>query len=199
MKVILPEDISEITLGQYQEYIKLLDFKGEDLKKKKVCLFTGLSTKTLKQISLKDFEEMSDQIDRALDQISDFKNRFTLNGIEFGFIPNFDNITTAEFVDLSKYNTDPETLHNLMAILFRPITKKAFSTYDIELYNGTGQYSEMMKDAPMNIVNGALVFFYNLQNELLVSIQKSTEEVQKKVERLQTILKNGDGMQHSNG
>ena len=196
-KVTLPEDISDITLGQYQEYIKLLDLDADKQKKKKVSLFTGLSTITLKQISIKDFEEMSEQIDKALDQACDFTNRFKLKGIEFGFIPNFDKITTAEFVDLSKYNTEPETLHNLMAILFRPITKKALQTYDIESYNGTGMYAEMMKEVPLNYVNGALVFFCNLQRELLKATQIYTNQEQKKVEQLQTILNAGDGMQPS--
>ena len=204
MKITLPEDISEIKLSTFQEYVPLLEIKNKkSFDKKKVSLFTGLSAYQLKGVSVKDFNEMSAQIDKALDQGCEFKDRFKMHGIEFGFIPNFDKITTAEFVDLSKYapsekDNKTETLNNLMAILFRPITKKSLGNYDIETYNGTGTYSELMKDTPMHIVNGALVFFYNLQKELLTATQTYTKEARKKVERLLTISSNGVGMQHSN-
>jgi len=88
MKVVLPEDISDITLRQYQEYVKLLDIEDPDkLNKKKVSLFSGISLRQLKNVSIKDYNEMLEQIDRALDQGAVFVNRFKLKGIEFGFIP----------------------------------------------------------------------------------------------------------------
>jgi len=207
MKITLPEDISEITLEQYQAYVPLLEIKDKELfDKKKVSLFTGLTRKQLNGVSEKDYQEMLAQIDKALDQGCEFKDRFYLDGTWFGFIPNFDNITTAEFVDLSKYapeydevtgktNEKVEFMHNLMAILFRPITKTSLETYEIQTYNGTSQYADTMKRTPMNYVNGSFVFFLNLQKELSKATQRYTVEAQKKVEQLQTILVNGDGMQ----
>lgn len=200
MKITLPEDISEIILDTFQKYVPLLEIKNPERRdRKKVSLFTGISLRQLKKVSIKDFEEMSEQIDKAIDQGCEFQSRFKMNDIEFGFIPNFDKITAAEWGDLSKYGTEPETLHNLMAILFRPIINKDnFKNYNIEDYNGTGEYAEKMKGMGMHLVNGALVFFYNLQSELLRAIQKSTEVDRKKAERLLIILKSGDGMQPLN-
>ena len=124
----------------------------------------------------------------------DFQDRFTINGVEFGFIPNLEDITTGEYVDLSTHGMDIETLHKVMAVLFRPVSgEDAFGNYKIETYQGTKQYSEVMKYTPLNIVNGALVFFYNLSKELKNHIQKSTEAVQVKVNELQAISKSGDG------
>ena len=83
-----------------------------------------------------------------------------------------------------------------MAVLFRRIkSKDFFGNYEIEPYTGTKQYAELMKYTPLSIVNGALVFFYNLSKELRIATQKSTIEVQAKVNELQAILKNGDGTQ----
>ena len=42
------------------------------------------------------------------------KPTFFIKDVEFGFIPNLDKITGAEYFDLSKYGQDNETLHNLM-------------------------------------------------------------------------------------
>ena len=68
-----------------------------------------------------------------------------------------------------------------MAIIFRPIiSKDNFGNYKLETYNGTAKYSDKMKYTPMNIVNGALVFFSSLANELSNHIKKSITVQQKK-------------------
>lgn len=199
MKILLPENISEITLEQYQRYEKLFKRKDLDtfqLNKRKVEIFTELSYHDLDNVSYKDFVDLVNIIDLALNKDSKFVNRFTMNDVEFGFIPNFDEITSGEFVDLSKYGTDVETLHNLMAILFRPITKTdMFDNYSIKNYNGTGKYKDVMKQAPMHIVNGALLFFCDLAKELSKSIQRYTVKELRKVEKHLTTSPNGDGTQ----
>ena len=199
MKLTLPENISEVTLGQYQTYMALLQNEGLaelDFKRQKVEVFTGIPADDLTGIKKKDLTDILNQIDKALEVGVKFQNSFTLDGVEFGFIPNFDNITMAEFVDLQKYNTDIETLHNTMAILFRPILNKdRFENYTIEPYEGTKEYADAMKGMPLHIVNGALGFFYHLARELRLHIQASTRVVQAKVNALEIILKDGDGMQ----
>jgi len=126
-----------------------------------------------------------------------FKNTFKLNKVDYGFIPNLDNITAKEWMDLQLYPLNKtETLHKLMAILFRPITKKdSFGNYKIESYNGTNERAELFKYMPMNVVNGAIIFFLTLQKQLLAHIQKSTiVEQQKEVKQMITFL-NGVGTQ----
>ena len=184
MKIVLPENISDITLEQYQRYYKLLlrdDLTELNFNKRKIEIFTGLPYRKVKDISHKDYAEILKQIDTALNVDSAFKNTFTLNGIDYGFIPNFDKITTAEYVDLSTFGTDIETLEKTMAVLFRKVTKKdKFGNYQIEYYDGTEEKAEVMKDAPLNIVNGALVFFYSLAKELRNNIQRFTVPPQPK-------------------
>lgn len=176
MKVLLPENISDITVEQYQGYIKILekDIKEEELKREVISNFTDLPLNIVESVSQKDINDMFFQITSALKQEVDFVNTFSLDGVEYGFIPNLDLISGAEWVDLSKYQTDTENYHRLLAILFRPITKKdSFGNYKIKKYKGTSEYADKMKKTPLNIINGALVFFYNLANELEISTQKS--------------------------
>lgn len=202
MKILLPENIEDITLSQFQILEQLnekLENKEIDLityNKRKINLFTAIPIKQIESVAHKDIAEIQSQIDLAITQDVEFKDRFTMDGVEYGFIPNFDNISQGEFIDLDKYGTDVETLHNLMAILFRPIVNKSMGTYSISDYNGTSEYAEKMKQTPLNIVNGALSFFFHLSSELENYILKCTREARMKAQRQETILKNGGGMQH---
>ncbi|HTG54622.1 MAG TPA: hypothetical protein VL943_00040, partial [Niabella sp.] len=68
-------------------------------------------------------------------------------------------------------------------ILFRPIKESSGESYLIMPYDGSEQYAEMMKDMPLNCVNGALVFFYNLANELQKATEKFlTQELQREMQ-----------------
>jgi hypothetical protein len=186
---LLPEDNSDITLEQSQRYISIADRDNlSDLDKTKriVKLFTGLKTKEVDAMSINDYEGIVSQITEALNTEAEFTHRFTLDGVEFGFIPNLDEMTTGEYIDLSASGVSADTLNKTMAILFRPVIKTdAFGNYEIEPYRADNKYNELMKQAPMNIVNGMLVFFCHLSNELKMCIQKSTEAIVEEVKRKQ--------------
>jgi len=198
MTVTLPEHIGDITLKQYQEYSALEDLSEDELNKRKIEIFAGISIDRFNDINQSDVDGMLTQINFALTQDVEFKPRFKMKGIEFGFIPNFDKITAGEWGDISKYNTDIETMNRLMAILFRPIVKAdSFGNYNIASYKGTEEYAELMLETPMDMVQGALVFFYNLAKELQIAIPQSMEKELRKVNKHQTSLIIGDGMLHS--
>jgi hypothetical protein len=204
MKIQLPENIKDITLAQYQRFEKLNKQLNEeelsirDYNKRKIDLFTGIPYHKVDSVSEKDLKEVMAQIDKALEQDVEFKSVFTHNGKEFGMIPNLDECSAGEYFDLDKYGVQVDTLHNLMAILFRPVTRSdGFGNYEIETYEGTSKYAEQMKGISMDYVSGVLVFFCHLSNELEKSIQKSTVEAQAKDNKRQTILQNGNGTAQS--
>ncbi|MEL1243541.1 hypothetical protein AAEO56_04645 [Flavobacterium sp. DGU11] len=180
MEIILPENISEITLGKFIKYDELLqrDLDTQNFNRRKISLFTGIPFKDTAHLRQADYDRLLFKIDAALNTDAEFTDRFTMHGIEFGFIPDFDKITIGEFADLSQHGLSSETLHRLMAVLFRPVIKTIGSSYVIMPYDGTEEYAEMMKDMPLNAVNGALVFFYSLASELQAATQKYlTEEL----------------------
>lgn len=199
MKITIPETLKDITLGQFQKYNELIkreDLSDIELNKRKIHLFTGLDYNSVSNIKQYDAKEILDTIDKALNQTVEFEPRFMMGGIEFGFVPNLDDITQGEFIDISTYGTDVETMHQLMAVLFRPIKKKdLLGNYEIIPYEGTKQYANIMQAMPMHIVNGALVFFSSLANELILYTQKFMREEQAKEVQHRTIFKSGDGMQ----
>jgi len=201
MKIKIPENISDITLDQYMKYVKLIertDLSEFELNKRLVSIFCNISIHKMDYVDAKDFVSLVEDISKAINQDAEFTNKFTLNDTEYGFIPNFDKLTSKEFFDLSYWcNEDMnDNLNRIMAILFRPINgKDKFGNYTIESYDGTEDRAVAFMHIPMNVVNGALVFFSSLAKELRLSIQKFTNQVQAKVEQHQTISQNGDGMQ----
>ena len=198
MKITLPENISEITLGQYQRYLTLIkkDLDDYNFINNKIEIFTGLNKGIVEKLSRKEIEEINAQIDKALNEDAKFVNRFFIGEVEFGFV-NIDKISQGEYIDLCEYSKDIEqgtNLNKLMAVLFRPIIDKGVNnTYRVEAYSGSDEYFELMKRTPMNVVNGCLGFFLTLQNDLLNYILKYTEAEQVKEQKRQDILKNGVG------
>ena len=196
MKITLPENIAEITLGQFIKYEELIERKLDDynFNKRKIEIFSKIPFHYLDKVKQVDFERILNQIDTALSQDAEFKPRFVMHDIEFGFIPDFDKMTLAEYADLTKHGVDKESLHNLMAVLFRPIVNTEGEKYSIMQYEGTAEFSEMMKDMPLNIVNGALVFFCNLAKELQeATLNYLTEELRRELQP-KTTSKIGDGI-----
>lgn len=198
LKIKIPETLNDITLIQYQRYDELIkreDLTDIELNRRKIHLFTGLDYASVANIKQYDAEEILKTIDNALNLTVEFEPRFSMGGVEFGFIPNLDDITQGEFIDLSTYGVDVAEMHKLMAVLFRPIKKKdLLGNYEIVSYEGSKQYANAMKAMPMSIVNGALVFFSNLANELVIYTQKyMTEERAREIQH-RTIFKSGVGM-----
>jgi len=199
MILTLPENIKEITLGQYQRFDALnkrTDLSELSYNKRVIEIFTELKYRDIGNISNKDYTDILIQLTKAMEQTSEFEYTFKIQDVEFGFIPNLDDITTAEFVDLSSWGLEVENFHKIMAILFRPITNRdSFKNYKITNYEGTKKYADVMKLMPMNIVNGAFGFFSLLANELRIHTQKYIMEAERlKEEKLLDTLKNGDGI-----
>jgi len=196
MKITLPENISEITLGQFMRYEDLINRNLDDynFNKRKVEIFAKIPFHYIDNVKQVDFERILNQIDVALSVDAEFKPRFIMHDIEFGFIPNLDKMTLAEYVDLTKHGVEKESLHNLMAVLFRPIINKEGDKYSVMTYEGTEEYADMMKDMPLNVVNGALVFFYNLANELQEATQRYLSEELRKDMQPKTTSKILDGI-----
>ena len=69
-----------------------------------------------------------------------------------------------------------------MAVLYRPIKQKHGSKYLIEEYEGSHKYSETLKNMPLDVVLGAMVFFWNLTNALLNYIPSYLENQTKQAQ-----------------
>jgi hypothetical protein len=159
-------------------------------------IFCGVDLKIIPNVKYKNILEVTSLIANLFNRKYPLVNRFKIGTIEFGFIPNLEEMTTGEYMDLDTYITDWSKMHKAMAVLYRPITSKIGDKYKIEEYKGSDEYSEIMKSAPLNVVFGCVVFFYHLGNELLKSTLTYLEENQEVMNTLNkaNLGKDGDGI-----
>jgi hypothetical protein len=178
LELTIPTELSEIKLAQYQAFLKIADTNEESefLHQKMVQYFCGVDLRDIANIKHKQVMEITASISEMFKVSHKLIRTFKMGGVEFGFIPNLDEMTQGEFVDLDTYISDWQEMHKAMAVLFRPITKKVNDKYQIEEYNGSITYSEVMRHAPLDVVLGATVFFCNLGNELMNSTLTYLEE-----------------------
>jgi hypothetical protein len=201
IELTIPTTLNDIKLAQYQKFLSIAkdNEESEFLQQKMVQLFCGIDLKDVAQIRYKDVAEITANINNLFTKENKFIQRFKMGGVEFGFIPNLDEMSTGEYMDLDTYITDWDTMHNAMAVLYRPITNKLGNKYQIEEYKGSVTYADVMRHAPLDVVLGAMVFFYNLGNDLL----KSTINYLEGNQEVQNILTKhnlenvGDGIQVS--
>ena len=186
LAITIPTDLSEIKLSQYQKFLNIAEQNEESdfVHHKMIEIFCNVELKYVSQFKRKQIVEIVTTINKLFEKIPPLKNRFNLNGIEYGFIPNLDDISQGEYMDLDNYITDWRDLHRSMAVMFRPIKTKLKDKYTIESYEGSDWYCENMLDAPLDIVLASRVFFYHLGNELL----KSTLTYLEENPQIQTIL-----------
>jgi len=201
IELTIPTTLNDIKLAQYQKFLSIVkdNEESEFLQQKMVQIFCGIDLKDVAQIRYKDVAEINTSINTLFSKENHLIQRFKMGGVEFGFIPNLDEMSTGEYMDLDTYITDWDTMHNAMAVLYRPITNKLGNKYQIEEYKGSITYADVMRHAPLDVVFGAMVFFYNLGNDLL----KSTVNYLETNQEVQNILNKhnlenvGDGIQVS--
>ena len=195
IKLNIPEKLSEMTLGQYQDWLKVSEGKELDtfLQQKIIEIFCGITLKEVMQIKASDIDRLVTDISNIFVEEPKFIDRFDYGGKEFAFVPKLDDISFGEYVDLDTYLQDWQLMHKAMAVLFRPITLKRKDKYLIEDYESAEKYD--LKCMPLNVVFGSLVFFYHLRSELLRHILNylANQTGIKVSPKLRGFLKNGAG------
>tara|TARA_R110002012_G_scaffold321595_1_gene550017 strand:- start:1190 stop:1828 length:639 start_codon:yes stop_codon:yes gene_type:complete len=200
LKVNVPTRMQDITLEQYQKFLKECtdeDLSEEFIAIKMLEIFCGLPEDHSLQLKMSDVFEICEKINLALNEKPNLIARWKYDQIEFGFIPQLDDMTFGEYVDVDTYITDWETMHRAMAVLYRPVLQNYKGSYEIEEYKGD-TYWELMKRMPLNLVMGCMLFFWTLERDLVSVMRNSLKnpKTQTYHEKLTSML-NMDGIIHS--
>jgi hypothetical protein len=205
LELIIPESLNEVPLLHYQQFVD--DVKGSEdndyIGQKLVERFCGIQLKEIVKIKQKDILNLTNHFNELFKKKNDFKPRFKIQNVEFGFVTDLENITSGEYIDLEKYLQDVQTLHKAMAVMYRPIVKEKGDKYEIEPYQSAINYAEVMRYAPLSNVLAAQVFFWSLGQQLLKAIPTFLEMEMKKMSKKQratlveqlNLQNNGDGIQ----
>lgn len=206
-KLKVPVSLNDISLKDYQKYVKVSeetkDNEDQDfLTLKILSIFCGITMKEAYELPITKFDSIITHLAALLSTKSKLSTRFSMTDpkgdtIEFGFMPNLDKMTLGEYIDAEKYMSSWETMHQAMAVFYRPIISGNKDFYKIEKYEGSSKYSSIMKDAPASVAIGAMLFFLNLGIELSkITMDSLRPQVQtsSKEHTHKDLEKNGDGI-----
>lgn len=194
-EVIVPTELNDITLGQMQMYERVQnDLSDEERHIKALEIFCELERSLIHKIPNKVLHAVTGKLSNTLQQEPQFQATFTMNGIKYGFVPNLDELTFGEFVDIENYQSDFGDMHKLMSVLYRPVTEEVSKKYLIEPYKANVD-ATIMKQMPVGVAFGAQVFFWSLGIDLLKSTMKSLAQEAEDILRSTDLLKNGNGFQ----
>ena len=171
VKVILPENARELTVEQYQKFLKV---EGDEtfMTLKALELFANIPLKVAYAMKAEDILDISQHILSIVGGKHPLVRRLSFRGKEYGFVPNLEEMSFGEYIDLDSYLSDMQQLHKTVGVLYRPIVKEKGDLYEIEPYKGTDGYA----DFPLDVALGATLFFYRLSNKLLKDTQTSSEQ-----------------------
>ena len=196
VEVYIPDTLSEITLGQYQRYLKLQqDNTNENLLATKMIeIFCGLRNETIMAMKANSIKDITMILTDMFNEKPQLVREFKMGGVSYGFIPKVEDMSFGEYIDLDTFIGDYENLHRAMNVLYRPIKLKDKEKYLIEDYDSKDP--DVMKGMPMDAVLSSILFFYNLGMDLSKAMLSSLEDKETNLAQYLTSAENGDGINH---
>jgi len=156
-------------------WIKLIEFEtGSKTQEAEgtIATLSDMSKQLINQLSLRDVAVIMEKIAQLqAEQDSSLKRIIEIEGVEYGFHPNLDDITLGEYADLETFIKMgiEQHLPEVMAVLYRPVVEKKNEVYTIEKYGGDLTIrAEQMKKMSAEQVQSALRFFFAFVSALSV-------------------------------
>lgn len=202
IQINVPTTLNEIPLKHYQDFLKVQQDSTDEefIAQKMVEIFCGIRLAEVAKIKLTSLNELIAHFTALFSTTPKFQPRFKVGDIEFGFIPELEEISFGEYVDLDHHLQSWDNFHKAMSVLFRPIKTRRGDKYDIKDYDPNADMDELMKFAPLDVCIAASVFFWTLESDLLQATLNYLETEITKENLPQTLAKQlnlasgGDGI-----
>ena len=196
IEINVPTTLNEITLGQYQKFLKIAENNpdGNFLNAKMIEIFCGIPLSDSYKLKMSSVTAIIEILSELLESTPKHQEKFTIGSTEYGFIPDLNDMSLGEYIDLDNNASNWEQMHVAMNVLYRPIKESRVGKYNIVDYNIST--SESLKDMPLGAAIGSLFFFYNLGIELskhTILYSNNQQEMEAIQEQL-TLEQNGVGI-----
>jgi hypothetical protein len=181
IKITVPTQWSAIPLKKYLALQDDIKVYGENEEGYIACLMhhlCGFNVEYLAQLDTETFTHIKNDIVGFMGKTELPLQRFIrINGVEYGFEPNLSKMAYGAYLDIAKWDTFTinENWAKIMSILYRPVTSKVGSLYEIKPYDADGK-EELFLEVGMDVHFGALFFFVRLLTDLPNYILKSLME-----------------------
>tara|TARA_R110000787_G_scaffold9948_4_gene34322 strand:+ start:454 stop:1107 length:654 start_codon:yes stop_codon:yes gene_type:complete len=193
--LLIPNNLGEITLKQYQKYLKIQKNNTDNyfLQCKMIEIFCNLDAKTVRLLKVFDADRIVGILNKMFDVKPTLIRTFKTGGIEYGLIPQLDDMSLGEYIDLDTNIGDWDNMLVAMNVLFRPISEKIGDKYLIKEYDL--ETKDKLTDISIDVVLGAVFFLHNLGIDLSKVMMDYLEENRRDSSMHHQIFqKNGDGI-----
>tara|TARA_Y100000004_G_C8897522_1_gene404841 strand:+ start:17 stop:766 length:750 start_codon:yes stop_codon:yes gene_type:complete len=190
VKITIPDYLSVANFQKLQNLEHL-----SDLEKliETIHVFTGIDREEVAMWSPKDLGKITNDLTSAMEYKEIFYPVFELDGVNYGY-SDISQMSLGEFIDLEKLSKEPiKNLHEIMAIIYRPIEKHKFDKMSWKTLHGIRLFTEkldnifkwytlqkydskdresmslIMAGLPVQFALGALSFFLGIVNIYLNS------------------------------
>ena len=203
VQINVPSTLNEIPLKHYQDFLNVQKNSSDEefVAQKMVEIFCGIRLIEVAKIKLTSLNELIAHFTTLFSQVPKFQPTFKIGDIEFGFIPELEEISFGEYVDLDSHLQSWDNFHKAMSVLYRPIKTRKGDKYDIKDYDPSVDMQELMKFAPLDVCIAASLFFWTLESDLLQATLNYLEKEIAKEKNLSLTLakqlnlpKDGDGI-----
>ena len=185
-KITIPTSLSEIKLREYQRFMLIKEKEDDkDFMLEVIRTFAKGDLDSVEKFPMARIEEIYLSILTLLQSEENaLKRIININGVEYGFHPDLQELTIGEFADIEENIKQGyvENIHKILAVLYRPVTRKYGELYGIEPYNGTGKRPDIFLDHFfVDALHGVFVFFSIIENESMMNILSSLskQEIEK--------------------
>ena len=196
IEINVPTSLNEITLGQYQKFLKVSEEnpEGSFLNAKMIEIFCGIPLSDSYKLKMSSVQAIVDILTEMLNETPAHIDKFTLDGVVYGFVPDLDEMTLGEYVDIDGNASDWQKMQIAMSVLYRPVITNKGGKYNIKEY--TADNPDNMKDMPLGAAIGSLFFLHNLGIELSkhTILSSSNQQEMETIHSMLTSGENGDGI-----
>lgn len=135
-------------------------------------ILEGMKGQTFKKSQKMLLEFMQTLTDKPTNVIL----RFKIGEKEYGLIPDLENMTTEEFLFIDKYSKDINSLHKLMAVLYRPIKNQYGKKYEVEEFDPIKLNYDDMLGVDCKVWISVESFFLSIYQSFVINTLKSGME-----------------------
>jgi len=198
----IPTAWNEVSIGQYSKLMTVIE-QIDDISEIEAVIRTltaliGISSSQLSKVPVRQLKEAYAELGTLTSTMpnNELKKVIEIKGKEYGFIPDFDNLTMGEFADLDTYLQDSwSNLDKILAVLYRPVTGRKKDKYLVEHYSldDIKERRELFRDnMSIDTAYGSIVFFYTIGSELtdtmLCSLSLEVEKKKKMIKMLVSVV-----------
>ena len=189
MQFRVPLLYSDLTLGN------LITIHTEEDQYKRVAGCANITIEQLKKQPLKVVKEADEHLKKIAEmETGKHLPIVNINGDNYGFIPNWDEFTLGEWIDLEECTKDLwSNALKMTSILYRPIKRQQGEAYTIHPYTAK-EDPEVFRNLSAELFGGMMLFFSSSRRKLQHTLKSSLMEV---AQAQMSSLNDGAGTRHS--